>query len=161
VVLETVLLRCHHVPTLVLSDFDLPLPGGGGGAGVDVDVDLIALRRGGDEHMLASVVSTDGGRGHSPRVADGQTVHCTVSHRDAVGQHRCCRYWRGHSRGGCQHHRVEVYPQLTDVRVGLAECVGAGVLVCAGGVGGDDGVGVVGAAATPAGDREDTANSEG
>ena len=43
-VLETVLFRGHHVPTLVLSDFDLPLPGGGGGAGVDVDVDLIALQ---------------------------------------------------------------------------------------------------------------------
>ena len=44
VVLEAVLFRGHHVPTLVLSDFDLPLPGGGGGAGVDVDVDLIALQ---------------------------------------------------------------------------------------------------------------------
>ena len=73
-ILEAILLRSHHVAALVLSHLDLPLPGGGGGAGVDVDVDLIALRRGGDEHVLASVVSTDGGRYGSPGVAEGR-VH--------------------------------------------------------------------------------------
>ena len=83
-ILEAVLLWGHHVPALVLSHLDLPLPGGGGGASVDVDVDLITLGRGGDVHVLASVVSTDGGRYRSPGVADGQTVHCTVSHCDAV-----------------------------------------------------------------------------
>ena len=73
-ILEAVLLWCHHVPTLVLCHLDLPLPGGGGGAGVDVDVDLVALRRGGDEHVLASVVSTDGGWYGSPGVAEG-SIH--------------------------------------------------------------------------------------
>ena len=72
--LEAVLLWGHQIPALILSDLDLPLPGGGGGAGVDVDVDLVALRRGGDEHVLASVVSTDGGRYGSPGVAEGR-VH--------------------------------------------------------------------------------------
>ena len=60
-----------------------------------------------------------------------------------------------------QNHRVEVYPQLTDVWVGLAEGVGAGVRIGAGGVGGHDGVGVVGAASPSTPDREDAAHSEG
>ena len=53
----------------------------------------------------------------------------------------------GRGGGGvrvCEHHRVEVDPQLADIRVGGAEGVGAGVAVRAGGVGRDDGVGVVG-----------------
>ena len=82
--LEAVLLWSHQISALILSDLDLPLPGGGGGAGVDVDVDLIALSRGGDKHVLASVVSTYSRRCGAARVADGQRVHRTVSHRDAV-----------------------------------------------------------------------------
>ena len=34
-------------------------PCGGGGAGVDVDLDLVALGRGGDEHVLPAVVAAD------------------------------------------------------------------------------------------------------
>ena len=62
VILEAVVLRSHQVSTLVLSDLDLPLPGGGGGQSVDVDVDLITLSGGGYEHVLASIVATNGGR---------------------------------------------------------------------------------------------------
>ena len=105
--------------------------------------------------MLASVEATDGGGDRTSRVGHCQSVRIAVSNCDTV---RCCC---SSTTRSCQNHRVEVYPQLADVGAGGTECVGAGVLVCAGGVGGDDGIGVVGAAATPAGDREDTANSEG
>ena len=43
-VLQAVLLRGHQVPTLELSDFDLPLPGGRCSSSVDVDVYLVALQ---------------------------------------------------------------------------------------------------------------------
>ena len=62
--------------------------------------------------------------------------------------------------GRCEHHRVEVYPQLADVRAGGTECVGAGVLVSAGGVCRDDGVGVVGAGAAATRYGEHTTHSE-
>ena len=39
-----------------------------------------------------------------------------------------------------EDHGVKIYPQLADIRVDLAEGVGAGVCVGAGGVGADDGV---------------------
>ena len=83
-ILEAILLRSHQVSTFILGDFDLPLPGGGGGQSVDINVDLIALSGGGDEHVLASVVAADGGWGGAPGVADSQTVHSAVPHRDAV-----------------------------------------------------------------------------
>ena len=155
-ILETVLLRSHHVAALVLSHLDLPLPGGGGGAGVDVDVDLVALRRGGDEHVLASIVATNGRRNRASRVRDGQTVVNTVSN-----SHADCSYSRSDSCRSCEDHRVKVYPQFTDICIGGAEGVGAGVAVRAGGVGGDHSVGVVGTATATACDREDTADSEG
>ena len=59
VILETVLLRSHEVPTLVLSHLDVPGPGGGGGGRVDVDVDGHARVTGGDPHVLSGVVATD------------------------------------------------------------------------------------------------------
>ena len=71
-ILETVLFWHHHVPALVLGHLDLPLPGGGGGPGVDVDVDLVAGVGGGDPHVLAGVIATDGGRHGAPGVADSQ-----------------------------------------------------------------------------------------
>ena len=43
-------------------------PCGGGGAGVDVDVDLVALVRGGDEHVLPAVVAADDWGGGVARV---------------------------------------------------------------------------------------------
>ena len=65
-VLQTVFLRGPQVATLVLRHLDLPVPGGGG-AGVDVDVDLVALRRGGDIHVLPRVVAADDGGRCVPR----------------------------------------------------------------------------------------------
>ena len=160
-VLETVLLGHHHVAALVLGHLDLPLPGGPGGPGVDVDVDLVAGVGGGDPHVLAGVVAADGGRGGAPWVADSQGVSGAVSDVGAmeIGAGRGGVGSIG-DRGG-EDHRVEVNPQLADVRGGLAEGVGAGVRVRAGGVGGDDGVGVVGAAGAPAGDGEHAAHSKG
>ena len=70
-ILEAVLLRHHHVAALVLRHLDLPLPGGGGGQSVDVDVDLITLSGGRDEHVLASIVATNGGGNSASRVRDG------------------------------------------------------------------------------------------
>ena len=58
-ILETVLLRSHEVPTLVLSHLDVPGPGGGGGGRVDVDVDGHTVVTGGDPHVLPGVVATD------------------------------------------------------------------------------------------------------
>ena len=84
VILEAILFRSHHVSTLILGDFDLPLSGGGGGPGVDINVDLVTLRGGRDEHVLASVVATDSGRGRASGIAHSQTVHSAVSHGDAV-----------------------------------------------------------------------------
>ena len=145
-ILETVLLRRHHVAALVLGHLDLPLPGGASGPGVDVDVDLVAGVGGGDPHMLPGVVATDGGRHGAPGVADSQGVCGAVTQLgpQQVGGGG----WRLScvGGGGSQHHRVKVNPQLADIRVGLAEGVGAGVRVRASGVGAHDGVGVVGAA---------------
>ena len=159
--MQTFLLGHHEVATLVLGHLDLPLPGGPGGPGVYVDVDLVAGVGGGDPHVLAGVVAADDGRDGAPRVADSQGVRGAVSD---IGSMEV-----GIGRGGVgsigdwggEDHRVEVNPQLADVRGGLAEGVGAGVRVRAGGVGGDDGVGVVGAAGAPAGDGEHAAHSEG
>ena len=83
-ILETVLFRGHQISTLILSDFDLPLPSGGGGAGINVDIDLVTLSRGRYEHVLTGVVSTDCRRCDPSRIADGQTVNCTVSNSDTV-----------------------------------------------------------------------------
>ena len=83
-ILQTVLSRRHHVPTLVLGHLDLPLPGGGGGPGVDVDVDLVAGVGGGDPHVLAGVVAADGGWDGAPGVADSQGVRVAVSHIGAM-----------------------------------------------------------------------------
>ena len=74
VILETVLTRHHHVATLILSHLDLPLPCGASGPSVDVNVDLVAGVRGGDPHVLAGVVATDGGRHSTPRVTNSQGV---------------------------------------------------------------------------------------
>ena len=128
-ILETVLLRHHQVAALELGHLDLPLPGGGGGPGVDVDVDLVAGVGGRHPHVLASVVATDGWRHGAPGVADSQGVCGAVSHlgpqQIGVGG------WGLGSVGdrGSQHHRVKINPQLADIRVGLAEGVGAGVRV--------------------------------
>ena len=67
-ILETVLLWYLEVviPTLVLSDSDVPGPGGGGGGGVDVNVDGDTGGTGRHPHVLAGVVATDGGRGSEP-----------------------------------------------------------------------------------------------
>ena len=155
-ILEAILFRSHQVSTLILCHLDLPLPGGGGRAGVDINVDLIAGHGGRDEHMLTCVVATDRGGRRPSRVADSQTVHRAVAHSDAVR----CRWGGGDSRGSCEDHRVKVNPQFADIRAGGTEGVGAGVAVSAGGVGRDDGVGVVGAATASTSDGEDTADSK-
>ena len=97
--------------------------------------------------MLPGVVATDGGRHGAPGVADSQGVSGAVTqrgtHKPCVFLIGCCYF--GIGGGGSQHHRVKIYPQLADIRGGLAEGVRAGVRVRAGGVGADDGIGVVGA----------------
>ena len=92
-ILEAILFRSHQVSTLILGDFDLPLPGGGGGQSVDINVDLVTLSGGRDEHVLASIVATDSGRGRASGVAHSQTVHSAVSHGEAVR----CSYGGGES----------------------------------------------------------------
>ena len=47
----------------------------GGGAGVDVDVDLVALVRGGDEHVLPAVVAADDRGGSVARVEHLEIVY--------------------------------------------------------------------------------------
>ena len=59
VVLEAVGDGGHLALAGVLSRLDLPLPRGGGRPRVDVDLDLVALGRGGDEHVLPAVVAAD------------------------------------------------------------------------------------------------------
>ena len=59
-----------------------------------------------------------------------------------------------------ENHCIKVYPQFTNIRVSLAEFISARIIVCAGRVRRDDGVGVVSAAATATGDAEDTADTE-
>ena len=144
--METVQLWHHQVIALILGHLDLPLPGGASGPGVDVDVDLVAGVGGGDPHVLPSVVTTDGGRHGAPGVADSQGVRGTVTDVGAVEVGVGSGGISSIGHRGTQHHRVKIYPQLADIRVGLAEGVGAGVRVRGGGVGADDGVGVVGAA---------------
>ena len=60
--LEAVLCGSIEAAALVLSHLYLPVPCGGAG-GVDVQRDGDAVGRGGDVHVLASVVPTDDGRG--------------------------------------------------------------------------------------------------
>ena len=69
-ILETVLLRSHEVPTLVLSDFDVPLPGGGRGGGVDVQGDGHTGVTGRHPHVLAGIVTTNNRRGAKPGTTD-------------------------------------------------------------------------------------------
>ena len=59
VILETVLLRSHEVPALVLSHLDVPGPGGGGGGRVDINGDGHTGGAGGDKHVLPGVVAAD------------------------------------------------------------------------------------------------------
>ena len=154
-ILETVLLRHHHVPALVLRHLDLPLPSSCGGPRVNVDVDGVTGVGGRHPHVLARVVATDGGRDGAAGVGHGQGVRGAVPEVGAQGV--------GVGGGGVgvsQHHCVKIYPQLAHIRVGLAEGVGAGVRVRGDRVGGHDGVAVVGAAAAAAGDGEHTAHSE-
>ena len=154
--MKTVLFRSHHIAALVLSYLYLPLPGGGGGQSIDVNVDLVTLSGGGDEHVLASIVATNGWRNRASRVRDGQSVVNAVSNSQA-DYIVCASY----SCWSSEDHRIEVYPQFADICVGGAESVSAGILVRTGGVGGDHSVGVVGTAAAATSDGEDTANSEG
>ena len=79
VILETVLLRSHEVPTLVLSHLDVPGPGGGGGGRVDVDVDGHARVTGGDPHVLSGIVATDDWWGSIPRDTDYGLIICIQS----------------------------------------------------------------------------------
>ena len=69
-VLETILLRSHEVPTLVLSHFDVPGPGGGGGGGVDVQGDRHTGVTGGHPHVLSGVVAANDRRGAKPGNTD-------------------------------------------------------------------------------------------
>ena len=78
-ILETVFLRSHEVPTLVLSHLDVPGPGGGGGGRVDVDVDGHARVTGGDPHVLSGVVATDDWWGSIPRDTDYGLIICIQS----------------------------------------------------------------------------------
>ena len=162
-ILKTVQLGHHQVVALVLGHLDLPLPGCASGPGVDVDIDLVAGVGGRHPHVLPGVVATDGGRHGAPGVADSQGVCGAVTqrgpHKPCVWLIGCC--YRCIGGGGSQHHRVKIYPQLADIGVGLAECVGAGVRVRAGGVGADDGVGVVGTRSVSTSDGEHTAHPKG
>ena len=69
-ILQAVPFRSHEVPTLVLSDFDVPLPGGGRGGGVDVQGDGDTGVTGGHPHVLASDVATNNRRWAKPRNTD-------------------------------------------------------------------------------------------
>ena len=106
--------------------------------------------------MLIRVVSTNNWRSGTSRVGDGQSVVAAVRSPGAVSG----RHGGGQTIGTLQHHRVVIYTQLTHIGVGLTEGVGAGVWVSAGGVGGNDGVGVVGAGGAPTTNGEHTANSK-
>ena len=144
-ILEAVLARHHHVPALVLGHLDLPLPGCASGPGVDVNVDLVAGVGGGDPHVLAGVIATDGGRHSAPGVADSQGVCGAVTNVGAMEVGAGSGGVGSIGDWGSQHHRVKINPQLADIRVSLAEGVGTGVRVRAGGVGADDCVGIIGA----------------
>ena len=71
-ILEAVFLWHDEVviPTLVLSDSDVPGPGGGGGGGVDVDGDGDTGGTGWHPHVLPGVVATDDWRGSETRHTD-------------------------------------------------------------------------------------------
>ena len=115
-VLEAVLLRGHHVPTLVLSHLDLPLPGGASGPGVNVNVDLVAGVGGGDPHVLASVVATDGGRHSTPWVTNSQGVSGAVSNEQTpfIG---ICSFGCIIGGWGCDVKGLIINSELANVRV--------------------------------------------
>ena len=60
-ILQTVFLRSHEAPALVLSDSHVPGPGGGGGVRVDVHGERDTGVTGWHPHVLAGVVATDDG----------------------------------------------------------------------------------------------------
>jgi len=144
----------HHVPTLELGHLDLPAPGGGGGPGVHVYVDGVAAVRGGDEHVLASVIPADDWWTVSTRIRHCKRVVKTITHTDTI--------IRGGSRGvgRRQYHGVEVQPYLAHLRVTLADSVQARISISADGEGGDDEVGVVLAAGVPARQAEHAAHAK-
>ena len=127
-VLKTVLLRGHHVSTLILSDFNLPFSGCRGRSSVNINVDLVTTIRSWYKHVLTSVVATDGGRFGTSRVADSQGVCATVSHAGTISIY-CCT---GHCVWVRQNHGVKIYPQFAHIGVGFTEGVGAGVRIRAG-----------------------------
>ena len=129
-VLETVLVRSRLVTTLILSELQkilvrllqqqvsssylyLPLSSGGGGASVNVNVDHVALVRGGDKHVLASVISTDDGRCPAPRVGDGHGVCPAVCGPGTI----CGCIGAGQTIGSCQHHHIKVKPKNDEHRI--------------------------------------------
>ena len=148
--LKTVLLRHLKVLTLVLGHLDLPGPGDARVPGVHVDVDLVAGVGGGDKHVLAGVNSADDRRNCTPRVANSESVSGAVSHQQtpfdfiSICPGTVKGYWGRDAKG------LIINPELANVRVRFAECVGAGVWVRADCVGCHGGVGVVLAACAPA-----------
>ena len=87
--------------------------------------------------MLPGVVATDGGRHGAPGVADSQGVCGAVTNVGTMEVGASSGGIGSIGDRGSQHHRVKINPQLADIIVGLAEGVGAGVRVRAGGVGAD------------------------
>ena len=107
--------------------------------------------------MLTRVVSTyDGGRS-STRIGDGQSVISTVSNSGSICDSNSARK----TIGTLQHQSVIINPQLANAGACPAKGVGAWILISGGGVGGDNGIGVVGRCSPPTSNIENTADSKG
>ena len=147
VVLETVGDGGHLALAGVLSRLDLPLPRGGGRPRVDVDLDLVALGRGGDEHVLPAVVAADDRGGGMARAQ--HLIHLSqndlLEKLEKIVHLKCVRFTfarlttidqdcsGGRGEGVGEDESVKVDPDLANVAARLADCVRARVSIRAGG----------------------------
>ena len=105
-----------------VSDFNDKSTGGCSAARSEVGHHLIALIRGRDIHVVASVGAADNRRALAAWSCDGEGVGLAVPEMvGRPGRPRCCHSDRGRSHRVAQHKCLKVKSQLADIRGTLSK----------------------------------------